>query len=162
MDGRMLLGAVAAVSVGAWGLGCERDDASKTTAAAGGGLARPLYPRCGTTGFARPVVTRLDSGGERGGSTWSLQFNRAQPAARPRADQTTTVVVVESGPANFAPERGPGVRTHVIAGRRLSVRPPLQPGGSFTARLKTSRASYAVLANGKGMDAIRRFVPCLP
>jgi len=163
MDGRKALGALAALSVCAWSAGCESGAAPKAkTSGAGGGLTRPLYPRCATTGFAKPVVTRLESDQRGSGATWSLQYRVARSSAARAAGRTMNVVVVEASPASRAAPANPGSRAISIAGRGVTVHAPVTSHTAFTAQWKTPRANYAMVADGEGMSTIGRFVACLP
>lgn len=141
------------------GGGNDRDGDSATTAApARDALERPLYPRCGTAGFAKPRVRRL-SDPEAIGPVWSLQYSRPASAGRP----PQTVLIVQTSPSARASARTePDARKAVIAGRQVMLRMPSRRFPGASAVWRTSRASYSVIATRGEPSVIRRFIACLP
>jgi hypothetical protein len=125
-------------------------------------LDRPVYPRCGTDGFAKPTVQELESPGV-DGHVWSVRYTRRGSANQaPQPGQTTSLLVVESPPATALPKNPGLLKEQVIADRRVLFASPTPKSRVFAAQWKTKRAFYSLLANGKQETTVKRFIACLP
>lgn len=161
MGGGKLAGTASVALVAASLAGCGGDDnASKgTTEMSNRALKGPIHPRCGTAGFAKPRIRRLESSPKQG-PTWSLNYTRSTSARR---GQTNTVVLVEVNPSvPRAKDRNPKVRNITVAGRRVAFREPDSSVSVYSAQWRTRRAHYSLIATGRESRTIKRFIACLP
>jgi hypothetical protein len=122
-------------------------------------LARPVYARCGTAGFERHLSPAT---GPNNGRAWQVGYRPTRGLLkRARPGDTTLVVVIEQSPA-LVRGRVQGGQETVLAGRSISLRPPVGQSQVYVAQWKTSRARYIVLANGGSTKKLEQFVRCLP
>lgn len=141
---------------------CGGDSDRREPGAAQSGVERPLYPTCGTEGFARPRPKDVTTPDTRG-RAWSLSYRRSPGGAAGGDASTTFVLVLETSPTGPRPEpKDPKVRRVTIAGRRVLFRAADERSENFSAQWGTSRAYYTVLANGRTSATIKRFIRCLP
>lgn len=120
-------------------------------------LIRPVYPRCGVEGFPKPRV-QSDVIAKRNAQYWTLSYVLSQA---PTKTAPNAILIVEFAPQ--LPRRTPRDLPRIRIGNRVVFfRLPDRKIPTYTAQLKTSRARYVIIADGRDTGWVKRLVSCLP